>query len=151
MDVKVEEMLDELAQLKLSKVSKEIILEKAVEIKQYIQKLRNELLDAEKYVDATLNIIRVRIGVDSGKGTESAKLFIRPGTISAAVTDKTRVLLIAQNLAVDGRVKTKDIINELKSKGDTRPERDMAKSISNTLARNKWEAQYPGVYKKSPE
>jgi hypothetical protein len=64
------------------------------------------------------------------------------------VSDPKHILDLALKLSSDGIVETKSIISQLRTEGDVRPDRDMAKSIGNILARYEWKRLETGKYKK---
>lgn len=54
---------------------------------------------------------------------------------------------IAHKLAKDGVVHSNDIIRQLRTEGDSRPEKDLAIGIGNVLIRRGWQHMATGIYR----
>ena len=147
--------LQEIMSLIVNKSPKSKIISRAKEVKIEITRAWSDAQMAIAFLDQMVN--RYSPDPDYPQGffmQNPTPILVRPRALTSSVptkvsviTDTAHVLELALRFASDGVIETKNIINQLRTEGDQRPERDIAKSIGNILSRNNWERIGTGKYK----
>jgi hypothetical protein len=152
-DIKMTELLKQLAKLTLEDAPKDQIVTKALEVKLYLQETWEELGRAVNLVDSTISAYAPNVDWQLGIPVDKTKLAIPtskplPSTTSPKLTRTSpeHILKVTRRLFPDGVVGSEVIIAQLKAEGDTRPDADIAKSVGNTLNRNGYERIERGKY-----
>jgi hypothetical protein len=159
-------LLQEVMGLILSKTPKARIIARAKDVKSEITAAWSDAQQAINFLD--LMIERYAPDPEYPKGfwftpPQSNQVFnpVNRNTISTLtnpivqrippritlISDPKHITDLAIKLSSDGIIETKTIIAQLRTEGDIRLDRDMAKSIGNILARYGWQRVEPGRYK----
>lgn len=152
------DLLKELASLAVNQAPKEQILAKAWEAKVYLQEVWIDLGVAIGYIDSTVNAFAPDPSWQNGLPTDkiATPSTAQPPSASSSkpastltITGIEHILDVAKKvISAEGFIDTDNIVSQLKSDGDTRPDSDMKKSIGNILARYGYERIDTGVYKR---
>lgn len=150
------DLLKELASLTVNQATKEQIREKAWEAKIYLHGVWLDLGVAIGYIDSTVNAFAPDPSWQNGFPTDeiATPSTAQPPSASSAkpastltITNIEHIIDVAKKvISAEGFVYTDNIVSQLKSEGDTRPDSDMKKSIGNILARYGYERIDTGLY-----
>lgn len=159
MQSKYDEPLAEIMSLIVGKAPKSKIITRAKEIKIEITTAWSDAQQAIAFLDQMINRYSPDMEYPQGFLFQNPpQVVIRPGTAItptpmrvSVIADATHILELTKKLASDGVIETKSIINQLRTEGDQRPDRDMSKSIGNILARNGWKWVGTGKYQLSEQ
>lgn len=126
--------------------AKEEILSQAKEAKAKISSTIRELQQAMVLLD---NIVATFVpDLGNSLDTPKVRVSLKPSTFVEYAPTNEHIFELAEKFTSNGSVETSSIITQLRSEGDDRPDRSLAISVGNILARNGWESIAQGLYRK---
>ncbi len=152
MQSKYDNPLQEMMKMIVSGSPKPEIISKAMELKTEITSAWSDAQQAITFLDQMINRYSPDPSYPQGFWLQQNinPMVPRPMVMStpvALITDTGHIIEITKRLASNGVIDTKVVIAQLKAEGDTRADRDIAKSIGNVLSRNNWQRIGTGKYK----
>lgn len=142
MDIHTEQF-NKIVSLFVNKAPPEQILDEIKDLKEKITKSIKELQRMPALLDGLAEQYDVHPVTHEQKWTS-----LKPSTFVSS-DPKKRIAEIATRLAVDGIINTQDIIPELRSLGDEKPDKTQLIRIGNILHQRGWEKIGTGKYIKA--